>query len=67
MVGACSILTIGKPAGEMGKSEENHRKMEVYPLGSSNMLENALYIGHFPIETPMNRVDFQLPRLITGG
>ena len=27
---------------------------------------NTLFLGGFPTETPMNRVDFQLPRLITG-
>ena len=26
-----------------------------------------LFTGDFPIETPLNRLDFQLPRWITGG
>ena len=49
--------TIGKPAGKMGNSG----------VSKHGVLENALFIGDFPIETPLNRVDLQLPRLITGG
>ena len=30
-------------------------------------MEHTLLVGGFPIETPLKRVNFQLPRLIAGG
>ena len=54
---------------KMGKiHREIHEKLEVYPpVIQQGWLENEPFMDDFPIESPMKLLDFQVPRLITGG